>query len=85
MLKAINGQDASLTAGHNILRVIAASPLDVNLSSASNDVAAALREDKHPLATLKHLPLVACFSDVGTPSMMESLAKLFNGPSKLRR
>jgi hypothetical protein len=80
MLKAINGEDASFTSGYNILRVIAAYPLDVNLSSTSSDIARALRDDNHPLAILKHLPLVACLSSVGTPSMMESLAKTLQQP-----
>jgi len=60
MLAAINGADSCWTgAEYNILRVVAAFPLAADLDSKSKLVATMLKHDKHPLATLSNVSLVA--------------------------
>jgi hypothetical protein len=58
MLAAINEQDSWTGADYNILRVVAAYPLAADFSSKSKHVAAMLKADNHPLATLSNVPLV---------------------------
>jgi len=59
MLGAINQGEESLGHKYNILRVVAAFPLDVNFQSSSKVVQMALDEDEHPLAALSHAILTA--------------------------
>ena len=60
MLNAINKPKDSFTSGdYNILRVIAAYPQDALLTNPRKTVQAALDADKHPIATMKHVPLSA--------------------------
>lgn len=59
-LEAINQPLESFTEGrYNILRVIAAYPLEVGLESRSKYVKEALQRDKHTLALLQRSALVA--------------------------
>jgi len=76
MLKPINeAEDCFTGARYNILRVIAAYPLDANLDSQSENIQGAIREDKHPLATLRHAPLLASLTRCdSTPSVLSSLS-----------
>jgi hypothetical protein len=63
MLTAINKPDESFTTGrYNILRVVAAFPLDVNFNSGSTEVGNVLREDKHALALLPRSALTSALA-----------------------
>jgi hypothetical protein len=77
MLAAINTAEDCFTNGkYNILRVIAAYPLDAKLESRgpSDDIRSALLEDSHPLATMKHTTLLASLATSnGIPSILSSL------------
>jgi hypothetical protein len=77
MLAAINKAEDCFTNGrYNILRVIAAYPLDAKLESRapSKDIQSALLEDLHPLATMKHSTLLASLATSnGTPSILSLL------------
>jgi hypothetical protein len=77
MLAAINTAEDCFTNGKfNILRVIAAYPLDAKLESRapSEDIRSALLEDPHPLATMKHDALLASLATTdGVPSILSSL------------
>jgi len=60
MLEATNlGKPPSTGTPHNILRVVAAYPLDVNFDAESKPVEAALGMDEHPLAKLSQAALAA--------------------------
>jgi hypothetical protein len=59
MLGAINLGECFTGRQYNILRVVAAFPLDVNFESSSKAIQRALVEDKHPLAALSHVLLTA--------------------------
>lgn len=75
MFKSINkGKRCFTGARYNILRVVAAYPLDANFTSRSADIADAMSEDKHPLATLRHASLLAALATCdSTPSILSSL------------
>lgn len=75
MLAAINKPEDCFTgAKFNILRVVAAYPLNANLNSRSNAVQAMLKADEHPIATLKHAPLLASLATSdSTPTILSSL------------
>ena len=76
MLKAINKADDCFTgAQYNVLRVVAAYPLDANFGTRSLEVQKALNEDNHPLASLEHAPLLAALTRCdATPSVLSSLS-----------
>ncbi|CAG8719929.1 11572_t:CDS:2, partial [Acaulospora colombiana] len=79
MLEYINKPSKGPFMGgrYNILRVVAAFPLDVNFSSISKHVQDALSEDKHDLASFSHTALVsalATISDYGE-NMVKELMK----------
>ena len=75
MLEAINKAEDSFTgARYNVLRVVAAYPLDVNFVG-SLEVQDALNEDNHPLASLEHAPLLfALTRSDARPSVLSSLS-----------
>jgi hypothetical protein len=78
MLLTINEEEDCFTgARYNILRVIAAYPLDADVNSqASKTIKEAIREDNHPLATLLHAPLLSSLTRCdSTPSVLSSLRK----------
>jgi hypothetical protein len=79
MLAAINTAEDCFTNGkYNILRVIAAYPLDAKLESRapSEDIRSALLEDSHPLATMNHAALLASLaSSDASPSILSSLKR----------
>jgi len=78
MLKAINEEENCFTgARYNILRVVAAYPLDADVNSqSSKNIQQAILEDNHPLATLLHAPLLSSLArDDATPSVLSSLRK----------
>jgi hypothetical protein len=65
MLAAINDEEDSFTGGrYNILRVVAAYPLDAGISSSQSEkIKEAVNADKHPLAILKvETRSIACIS-----------------------
>jgi len=59
MLGAINQGDRFPGLEYNILRVVAAFPLDANFKSSGSAVQQALGEDKHPLVKLTRGVLTA--------------------------
>jgi hypothetical protein len=75
MLAAINKREDAFTGGDfNILRVVAAYPLDVNLHSRSKFDEAALLADRHPLATLKRATLLTSLATSdSTPTILTDL------------
>jgi hypothetical protein len=77
MLAAINKAEDCFTNGeYNILRVVAAYPLDAKLESRapSEEIRSALLEDSHPLATMKHATLLASLATFDrTPSILSCL------------
>jgi hypothetical protein len=75
MLTAINKEDCFTGARYNMLRVIAAYSLDANLTTSSSKVRKALEEDNHPLATLRHAPLLASLTSCDSPrTILSSLS-----------
>jgi hypothetical protein len=75
MLKAINKEGCYTGAEYNILRVVAAYPLDAKFTTASSKVQRALVEDKHPMATLRHAPLLASLASYNSPlTILSSLS-----------
>lgn len=63
MLAAINKPHEKFTTGrYNILRVVAAFPLNVNFKSMSTDVQSAMGEDSHPLALLPRSALASALA-----------------------
>ena len=81
-MKAAINQDERFTPGpYNILRVIAASPLDFNLDSPSLAVQAALEEDRHILAKL---PRTVLATELATPRYGKSLAVVLQGLERPR-
>ena len=76
MLEAINkAEDCFTGARYNVLRVVAAYPLDANSGSRSSEVQDALKEDNHPLASLDHVQLLASLTRCdATPSVLSSLS-----------
>ena len=80
MLEQINmGQDCFVGPKYNILRVIAAYPLDANIGSNSKEISDALLADAHPIATLEHnsfITSLATYSS-GSPGVL-SLSDMFN-------
>jgi len=67
MLNEINKEDCFTGARYNILRVVAAYPLNASFTTLSTNVQKALDEDKHPLALLKHAPLLASLTSNDSP------------------
>ena len=68
MLGAINQGNHFVGPEYNLLRVVAAFPLDVDFMSSSKAVQDALQEDTHPLAKLPRAVLtaeLATFQDGG--------------------
>ena len=76
MLEAINkAEDCFTGARYNVLRVVAAYPLDANFVTRSLEVQNALNEDNHPLASLEHAPLLSALTrSDATPSVLSSLS-----------
>ncbi|KAM6496474.1 hypothetical protein JOM56_009180 [Amanita muscaria] len=77
MLEAINTDDESFTGSrYNVLRVVAAYPLDAWIDSArSEEIANALRGDQHPLATFRHASLLSSLATHdNTRTALSSLA-----------
>jgi hypothetical protein len=75
MLNAINNPKDRFTDGnYNVLRSIGAYPQNALLTKPGKTVQAALDDDKHPIATLKHDKLTASLSvDTGYPHALEFL------------
>jgi hypothetical protein len=65
MLRVINS--------HDILRVIAAFPLDADFSSRSAEIRRALKEDDRPLAKLTHTALISALTDPEGKSIISML------------
>jgi len=75
-LEAINLRSEAFTQGqYNILRVIAAYPLEAHLGSSSKEVEAALGEDNHALATLSVTALVAALATTTAGASMMRMLK----------
>ena len=76
MLVAINGPDECFTgAWYNVLQVVAAYPLDAWIDPRrSEEIKMALQEDQHPIAMLRHAPLLASLATCeGMPTILSSL------------
>lgn len=73
----INKDGGCFTGGqYNILRVIAAYPLNAKFDSTSKHIKSVLGKDQHPLATLRHVPLLASLAtDSETCTILSSLQK----------
>ena len=80
MLGAINLGDCFTGLQYNILRVVAAFPLDANFESVSEVVQTAIDEDGHPLAKLSQVILTA---ELATCPDGKSFVNLLKG--KLKR
>jgi len=80
MLGAINLGDCFTGLQYNILRVVAAFPLDANFGSLSKVVQTALDGDRHPLAKLSQVILTA---ELATCPDGKSFVNLLQG--KLKR
>lgn len=81
MLAAINGDRAQFTTGeYNVLRLIAAYPLDSGFDSGAVSVVESLEKDNHPLATLPHEILTS--GDVNDPHITLTLSVLNKGPQR---
>ncbi|KAF8238002.1 hypothetical protein L208DRAFT_416279 [Tricholoma matsutake] len=76
MLEAINkAEDCFTGARYNVLRVVAAYPLDANFGSRSLEVQNASLKDNHPLATLDHAQLLNSLTRCDAmPSVLSSLS-----------
>ncbi|KIL55863.1 hypothetical protein M378DRAFT_173230 [Amanita muscaria Koide BX008] len=77
MLELINTDDESFTGSrYNVLRVVAAYPLDD--SARSEEIASALRGDQHPLATFRYASLLSSLATHdNTRTALSSLACTF--------
>jgi hypothetical protein len=71
MLKKVNLRDEGRTRGkYHILRVVAAFPRNINLTSRPDAVQKALLEDEHPLVSLPHTSLTSVIATTPTGSDM---------------
>jgi hypothetical protein len=81
MLNAINPRSARFTTGrYNILRVVAAFPLDADFSSTSTKVQKALNEDNHALAQLAYEKLICALTDPEGELILPMLSKAVKRP-----
>ena len=83
MLAAINTPEECFTGvKYNILRVIAAYPLDAWVDGGrSPEIKSAIDADPHPLATLRHGPLLSSLATChGTPTILLALAPSLKRP-----
>jgi hypothetical protein len=83
MLAAINTPDECFTgARYNILRVVAAYPLDAGIDSErSEEIKSAIDADSHPFATMRHAPLLSSLATCdGTPTILSALARSLKRP-----
>ena len=77
MLAAINKSDEPFIEGqYNILRVVAAFPLNAKLDSRATEVEKVLREDNHALALLSRSALTSALATCPSgPSIMSMLTE----------
>jgi hypothetical protein len=84
MLEAINTPDECFTgARYNILRVVAAYPLDakIDATTRSKEIRDAIEADPRPLATLRHGSLLSALATYdGTPTILSALALSMKRP-----
>lgn len=75
MPAAINTPDECFTGvWYNILRVVAVYPLDAWIDSErSKEIKSAIDADPHPLATMRHAPLLSSLATCNGTSMIPSV------------
>ena len=81
MLGAINSESERFTAGrYNILRIVAAFPLEADIFSPSGHVRRALKEDDHAAACLCHKALISTLTDIQGSKIVPMLKNAIKRP-----